>query len=62
MFRILYVSCGDAWRAHSLGYMISGFVSVFDTTSLVHQIYTSCNPQGKSMTAHCIPCVVNLSL
>ena len=24
------VSCEDAWRAHGSGYVISGFVSVFD--------------------------------
>jgi hypothetical protein len=29
--------------------------------SLVHHIYTSCKPYGKSERAHCIPCVVTLS-
>jgi hypothetical protein len=29
--------------------------------SLVHHVYTSCKPHGKSKRAHCIPCVVTLS-
>ena len=30
MIRIYNVSCGDVWWAHSSGYVISRFISVFD--------------------------------